>query len=297
MPTFSDYIEEFLQYKRAQRLSPTTLVEYESALRRFAAAMDDRDLRTITTKMLISYFASLNVSKKRLRNIHSILSSLWNWAQSVGYCEENIVRQIKPPRPEKRPIVPYTREHIVRFLEAVERMPVEKTDLGEFDVSLRNKAIILLLLDTGIRASELCKLREKDLGRETIYVKGKGSKDRLVPVSQATLAAIRAYREAWPVKRKNYLFTSIHGNPLRPDTLLALIQKVAREAGVPNAYTHRFRHTFAINFLRNGGDAFTLQLILGHETLDMVKRYLAIAQSDIRAAHRKASPVKAWELG
>lgn len=294
MATFSEYIDEFLQYKRAQRLSRKTLIEYESTLRRFARAIGDQDLRTVTSKDIMAYLASMDVSKKRLRNVHSILSSLWNWAQSTGYCEENIVRQIKAPRPEKRPVVPYTRDHIVRLLEVAENMPKEKTELGEFEVALRNKAIILLLLDTGIRASELCQLQVKDVGRETIYVKGKGSKDRLVPVSQITLQAIEEYRQHWPIHDPKHLFTSVHGNPLTPDTLRGLIQRMAREAGVPNAFTHRFRHTFAINFLRNGGDAFTLQAILGHETLDMVKRYLAIAQTDIRAAHRKASPVKAW---
>ena len=68
------------------------------------------------------------------------------------------------------------------------------------------------------------------------------------------------------------------------------------KAGVQNCHPHRFRHTFAVNFLRNGGNAFELQMALGHMTLQMAQTYLALAQADLDAAHRKASPVENWRL-
>jgi integrase/recombinase XerD len=78
--------------------------------------------------------------------------------------------------------------------------------------------------------------------------------------------------------------------------LLQLIRRLGDRAGVNHAHPHRFRHTFAINFLRNGGNAFVLQMLLGHSTMEMVKRYLALAQADAQATHRRASPVANWRL-
>jgi len=86
------------------------------------------------------------------------------------------------------------------------------------------------------------------------------------------------------------------GHELDARDLYHIIVRIANRAEVKEAHPHRFRHTFAIQFLRNRGDVYTLQMILGHTTLDMVRRYLALAQSDIEAAHRLASPVANWRL-
>jgi site-specific recombinase XerD len=165
--------------------------------------------------------------------------------------------------------------------------------------SVRNRAILLVLLDTGLRATELCELHIKnvDLNNRHLLVLGKGSKERVIPFSAVTSQAIWRYMSTRPKDLANdFLFVTAEGQPLDRSGLSKLVRRIAQRAGVAKAHPHRFRHTFAISFLRNGGNAYALQMMLGHSTMEMVKRYLALAQADVEAAHRQASPVANWRL-
>ena len=166
--------------------------------------------------------------------------------------------------------------------------------------ALRNRTIILLLLDTGVRASELCGLaiKDADLTNKRILVLGKGNKERALPISPRTAKTLWRYltteRKDEPVNAP--LFLGSEGDPLNRNALLKLLIRLGAKAGVRDCHPHRFRHTFAVNFLRNGGNVFELQMALGHTTLQMVQTYLVLAQADLDAAHRKASPVENWRL-
>jgi len=128
-----------------------------------------------------------------------------------------------------------------------------------------------------------------------ITLNGKGSKQRRVPISEATSQAIAAYLATRPnATITTPLFLSDRGARMSRNGLLQLFERLGERAGVAGVHPHRMRHTFAINYLRNGGDSYTLQAILGHSTLDMVKRYLNIAERDLVARHATASPVINW---
>lgn len=295
---------DFLNFKRAQYLSERTLLDYQCILDKFTACLgSNRPMSEISAKEIAHYLASLKVSKKRARNIYITLSSMWTWAIEHGICSEHVVHQIRPPKPERRVIVPLERNEVEALLASLDKS-MEYTRPGKrpcrnklSEIStLRDRAILLFLLDTGARASELCGVRVKDIGLFGVQLFGKGAKERIVPISGVTRAAIETYLSARKARPDDYVFVTIHGQPLTRDSLRQITERIARRAGITRANPHRFRHTFAINFLRNGGDAFTLQAILGHETLEMVKRYLAIARSDIQRVHAKASPVANWHL-
>jgi site-specific recombinase XerD len=168
--------------------------------------------------------------------------------------------------------------------------------------STRDRAILLTLLDTGMRASELVNLTIDDWRESSLVVMGKGRKERTVPISKPTEKAIWRQllaREILPcgVRGGNALFAAlINGEELTYISLSSMLIRLRKYSGVKGIHAHRFRHTFAITFLRYGGDIYTLQRILGHSTLDMVKTYLDIVRSDIVRAHEKASPVLNWEL-
>ena len=130
-----------------------------------------------------------------------------------------------------------------------------------------------------------------------MLVTGKGSKQRIVQLSSKTARAIWHYLTTRPeTLDDDPLFTSNYEQNFTRQGLSRLIKSIGLRANVPNAHPHRFRHTFAITFLRNGGNIFVLQQLLGHSTLDMVKHYLTLANQDSGAVHRRASPVANWNL-
>jgi site-specific recombinase XerD len=243
---------------------------------------------------------SRRFSNKTLRNHHTAVSALWTWAVEQGYADDHIVRRVKPPRPTKPTIVPFTTDDIHAMLSATARnrkyVQVHSKTLAanKRPTALRDKAILLLLLDTGLRAQELCDVTTDnlDLTNRTIRVWGKGAKERVVPFDAKVGRAIWEYQtQERPSVRDKHVFLNNKGHPMDPNILYKLIHRIGDRAGVSRAYPHRFRHTFAIMYLRNNGDIFTLKRVLGHETFEMVNRYLEIARADIEIAHATASPV------
>ena len=290
----SDAIEMYFVAKRAQRLSEHTLSDYDNTFRKFSTFLGkDYRIDEISPSNIANFLASAkDVSKKTVLNYHTGLSSLWNYLVENSMIEQNIVRVVKPPRPEIKQTLPLTRRDIVALL----------SDIKERQFQVRNRAIILILLDCGLRASELCSLRvmNVDLIHQRVMVNGKGGRERKIPFSNPTKNAFQLYfteRKLSPIRdRYSNIFLTVHGNVFNRNALRQLLEVIGLRAGVLNCHPHRFRHTFAIQFLRNGGNIYTLQALLGHTSLDMVKRYLAIAQTDIDRDHEKASPVTGWNL-
>jgi integrase/recombinase XerD len=167
---------------------------------------------------------------------------------------------------------------------------------------VRDRAIVLGLLDTGCRAAELCALAVGDVDMKTGAVqirRGKGDKGRTVYLGNLAREALWRYvskrRDARP---DDPLFETTKHGPMDRNALRKMLLGAGQRAEIVEPVTpHRLRHTFAITYLRNGGDVYTLQRLLGHSSMDMVRRYLALAQTDIAEAHRRASPVDNWRLG
>ena len=186
--------------------------------------------------------------------------------QRQGYAEENIIHRIPRPKPQQVAINPFTESEIKLLFSALGRK------------AERNRAILLLLLDTGIRASELINLKKSDIDLKTKHIRiwGKGNKERIIPISAKTASALF-----------KIISQSDTEYPLgiTRTRLTHLLNCIGARAGVANVHPHRFRHTFAVLYLRNGGDVFSLQSILGHSSMEMVKRYLTLAQVDVDQAH------------
>lgn len=212
--------------------------------------------------------------------------------------------KVKQPDFTKTTIDPFTAEDVSRLVKATEHTAAWTTRNGKRTRSRRNtadrdKAIILALVDTGMRASELCALTiaDYDARRGRLHIQhGKGDKARYVIAGKRTQKAIWRYlisRDG--AKADEPLFTTDSGKKLDRKYLYQLVSRTGERAGIDDAHPHRLRHTFAVSFLRNGGNVKLLQELLGHETLDMVMNYVKLAEQDIDGAV-KHSPVDNWHI-
>ena len=303
---YSQAIQGFFLTQQARRLSPHTIADYSHSLNKFKQFLEkDYLFEDITSRHIELFIANLpHLSKKTLLNYYTGLSALWTWAVKERIASQHVPRTIDPPKPEQREVVPYSETDIRAMLSSLERSrryvrKGQKVQDRAIPFVERNRAIILLLLDTGIRAEELCsiKLHQLDKRNQRIRIFGKGAKERYVSFSARTHQALwRYFATRQDAKDDEHMFVVESGRRFQRSRLLDLLQTIGARAGVTAVTVHRFRHTFAIQYLRNRGDPYTLQKMLGHSTLDMVKRYLAIAQADVEAAHRLASPVDNWAL-
>lgn len=303
--TFSQAVEGYLLAANARHLSPHTLDDYLNTYRKFELFLEkDPPIANINSHHVEEFLKSQTVSKKTILNYHTGLSALWAWAVKEELVESNIVHKVERVKPEKKAIAPYSHDDIQALLSTLNqskkyRRPGKRECSHSLPQADRNRAIIYLLLDTGLRASELCKLRihEVDIKNQRVKVMGKGTKERILPFSARTGQVLWKYlAQRKGATAGDALFISKTGRPLTRMTLLHLLIGIGERAGVKKVNCHRFRHTFAINYLRNGGDPWSLQMMLGHSSMETVKIYLALAQADLEKTHKIASPVDNWRL-
>lgn len=295
-------------FANRQRLSKNTARNYQYVFGRLQAAFEDTPIADITPADIRRHMEevehSRGLSKRSLSDTWVVLSSLWTWAaKELGV--PHVVRAIPRPRYDQEPIVPLTLPDVQQLVAAAEwtdpwRTRTGKTTRSKRASAKRDKAVILVLLDTGIRASELCDLELRDYESDSgqLYIrKGKGNKRRVVYLGQrARLYLWRYLADRQGARPGDPLFASRTGTRLDRNNLRHMLNAVAKQAKVQDVHPHRFRHTFAITFLRNGGNTFALQKLLGHEELSTVLKYVKLAETDIRAAQAAASVVDNWRL-
>ncbi len=198
--------------------------------------------------------------------------------------------KIKVGKPKPKVITLYSSEEICRMLAVCD---LDCAHGAKF-LGSRNRAIILVLLDTGIRLSELTGMHVVDIDAESgrFKVLGKGRKERMVRLGKTTRKALWRYLMHRPQNKSSELWLTEEGRPLNPSGIQAMVKRLKERAGVNGSGSvHRFRHTFALDFLRVDKNVFNLQYLLGHSDLDMVRRYTAaLGVEDALKAHEKASP-------
>jgi len=304
--TFYQVMVGYILAIEARHLSPNTIKDYKNTFKKFLPFIGkDTPFEEITSKHIQEFLATFtSVTNNTLLHYYSALAAMWSWAVREEIVQKNIVHLVTPPKAEEREILPFTEAEFKALLAAASRSKAyERPGKRISDHATlqpeRMRAILLMLLDTGLRVGEITglKLLQVDNRNQRIQLMGKGAKERSVPFSPRTAQALWRYLSTRPdAESSEPLFSTYNKRKIDATQLAKSLKALGAKAGVHNVHPHRFRHTFAIQYLRNGGDPYTLQKLLGHSTLDMVKKYLALAQIDIDKAHKRASPVDNWAL-
>jgi site-specific recombinase XerD len=274
-------IEHFLTAKAAEGASPKTLEWYRMVLGRAARDLGaDRALDALTPNEMRAWLLTLRETLSPISVAGYVrgLKAFGMWCATEELAEAAALRALRRPRVPHKLVEPLDDAALRRILDAA---------------SVRDRAIVLLMLDTGLRLSEVAGMRPCDLRPDgTAKVTGKGARERIVPVGAVARQALARYlRQASSGDPRAIAFRARGGGPLSARGVQQVFNRLKLRAGIPGRCSpHQLRHTFARAYLVNGGDAFSLQRILGHATLDMVKRYVALADTDLVVRHRAASP-------
>ena len=285
----------FLIDRKAARCTYKTLEHYTYTVGSSVAWLRDSGVSyvdEITPGHIRAYLISLQDRnlKDTTQHAHARGIKAWlNWLVREGDLETSPMANVTMPKLAKRVLPPFTPRGIQRLLAQCDR----KTAIGR-----RNYAIILTLLDTGLRASELVSLRIGDLdvrsGMVTVF--GKGQKQRQVRVGRRARGAILRMLKsrtdtgtdapmwiAYDAKRREL-------GPLSAWGLRSMLKRAGRTVGLLPCSAHRFRRTFALWCLRDGMDLHSLRVLMGHSSLDVLQRYLALTTGNIQKAHMAHSP-------
>jgi len=307
-------VRGFILTRQAEGKSTRTVEYYQSNLKRFLWYAKKEnwpgdDIRLLTEwhiRLFLGYVGSetcrwgiqgngsetsrRKASQSTLWHYFVVLSCFFNWAKEEGFIPDNPMSRIKVKKPKAKVIKPYEYEEIKKMLAVSDYDYEHNAKL----LGSRNRALILVLLDTGIRLSELVSigLSDIDYSNGNIRVLGKGNKERMVRIGKTAQKALWRYLMYRPNNARQELWLTEEGKPLGSSGLQSLIKRLKQRAGVNgNGSIHRFRHSFALNFLRADRNVFNLQYLLGHSDLDMVKRYTAtLGMEDALKAHERASP-------
>jgi site-specific recombinase XerD len=201
--------------------------------------------------------------------VFKLIKSFFAWMQRTGWLQINLSQSLAFRRVQSTPTKPLSDEEIKSVLFQFPRNDSEFCDL----------CMVTIFLEAGPRCAELCDLRLSDWTGDRLSIRnGKGGSNRQISIGQHARQLLQKYvQEIRPNKECAFLFQSSAGARLKPINVMRRIRRWGQRAGVPNLAPHRFRATFATQFvLREGGDLLKLSALLGHSTLDMSRRYVKL---------------------
>lgn len=294
--TLTEMFERFMVMKRLSGLAPRTLSEYEIHFEYLMRYLDNVDCRSdeLTDTLFYNYIDFMINEKKlspmtvniRIRTLRAFL----HYCHDEGLLQHAIYKRLRLLKTEEDAIQSFTPSEIKILLRQI--------DTSKY-VGYRDYTMICVLLDTMVRMSELVAIKRSNVyfGEGVIKLEARNTKTRkgrTVPISSRTGKLLSDYVKETADFGEESLFLSYDGRPLNDATWRDRLRTYGEQAGLSNKRVspHTFRHTGALLYILNGGDPFSLQKILGHSDMTMVRKYIQMTSGDVKRQHNLYSPLK-----
>jgi integrase/recombinase XerC len=290
--SLKSHLEMFMLHQEASHHTKRTIDFYHYHLDRFLQHLAEFDLKSpdeITAHHIRLFIVNLerqNLSSAYVHTYARAIRTFCNFLVNEEILSSSPMKSVKMPKLDDKILPPFTESDIKKLLTNCE---------GKY--KNRDKAIILCLLDSGLRAAEFASLNVDDIEPDGIIkIMGKGRKERWVRLSAKSRKELTRYLlERGELDEGDPLWMGKKGR-LTISGLLQAMERIGKRAKVWPVGLHRFRRTFAIASVRNGMDVHRLREILGHEDVSTAQQYLKFAREDIVDIHKQTSPVDNWKL-
>lgn len=284
------YIEKFIRYLEIEKnYSRHTVLNYRLDLEDFRGFLGEKNIEGVDYLSLRKYLALLkekNISARSVSRRLSALRSFFKFLTREGFLKINPISIVASPKQEKHLPVFLTEEEVRKLIDAV--VLKEKPD----EASLRDKAILETFYSTGMRISELVALSMPDMDfiSGIIKVMGKGKKERIVPIGEHAIKAIRQYLEK-RMRQSDVVFLNKNGRRITDRGVRGIVAKYIRLASLRQGVSpHTLRHSFATHLLNHGADLRSVQELLGHANLSTTQVYTHLTTERLKKVYDKAHP-------
>lgn len=292
--TLVEMFERFMMVKKSEGLAERTIEDYQTHFRFFYEFLEgDIPSSEISIDIFREYLAFMIHEKGlkpmtvnlRVRTIRAFM----RFCYTEGYIKEPIHDKFKPIKVPEDTIQALTPGEVKLLLASID---------DQYYASYRDKIMILVLLDTMVRISELLEIKRRNVDLKAGFIQleamdTKTRKARIVPLSSKSIKLLTEYMAETEDFGSELLFLTYDGRKLTANTFRRNMMEYGERAGIRNKRVspHTLRHTGALFYVMNGGDPFSLQKILGHSDMSMVRKYIQMTNSDVKRQHNSFSPL------
>lgn len=290
--TLNDVLESFYLDQMIGERSPKTIEFYRQHFSQFIKrfpGLADKAFTDIRIEHIQEYLLSKNQYPYSKAAAFRSFRALYYFAIRRGIVKENLVKQIRAPKLPKDTNIPIVKKEDLKLLL--------KT-CGPTFLGYRDRAVIILLYDTGLRLSELINMTFSTLDLENMEIRvlGKGNKKRTVSFDESVRKALLNYISAGKFKTDLFWLTE-EKRPIKNKGIQEMLARRSKAAGIERIHPHMFRHACAVNLLKNGMDIDSVMKYLGHETVTVLQGYLkSLKSQDASELHKRFSPIRNLDI-